>query len=207
LAYSSYGYATLGEVIQRVSGRSFADFCSVRIITPLAMRDTYFEVPEEMWARVVRRPDNFPPPHLNVRERIPAAMPQGGMSSTAWDLAVFGQTFLNGGAYGAARVLSPASVAQMTHDQVPVVLAPKPGTSYGHLASGLGWWVNVPEGVRMFHAGQLSTDSFVHPGSGGSLHCIDPTRELVVVWLSIWAGLDFTKPNLFVDTLVESISS
>jgi len=25
-------------------------------------------------------------------------MPQGGLSSTAWDLAVFGQMFLNGGA-------------------------------------------------------------------------------------------------------------
>jgi CubicO group peptidase (beta-lactamase class C family) len=207
LVYSSYGYATLGEVIQRVSGRRFAEFCRERIFAPLGMRDSYFEVPEEMWARVVRRPEGFPPAHLNVRERIPAAMPQGGLSSIAWDLAVLGQTFLNGGAYAAERVLSPASVAQMTHDQVPMVLASKPGISYGHPASGLGWWVNVPEGVRAFHAGQLSTSAFAHAGSGGSLLCIDPTRELVVVWLSIWAGRDFTKPNLFVDALVKSITS
>ena len=207
LVYSSYGYATLGEVIQRASGRSFGDFCRERIFVPLGMADSYFEVPEEMWGRVVRRPKSFPPAHLNVRERIPAAMPQGGLSSTAWDLAVFGQTFLNDGGYGAARVLNPASVAEMTHDQVPVVLASKAGNSYGHPASGLGWWVNVPEGARVFHAGQLSTKAFAHAGSGGSLLCIDPTRELVVVWLSIWGALDFTKPNLFVDALVESMTS
>jgi CubicO group peptidase (beta-lactamase class C family) len=155
-----------------------------------------------MWARVVRRPESFPPAHLNVRERIPAAMPQGGLSSTAWDLAVFGQMFLNGGAYGAARVLSPESVTQMTHDQVPLVQAHEPGW-----ASGLGWWVNVPEGARVFHASRLSAEAFMHAGSGGSLLCVDPVRELVVVWLSIWAGVDLTKPNLFVDALVDSIVS
>jgi CubicO group peptidase (beta-lactamase class C family) len=207
LVYSSYGYAALGEVIQRVSGRSFTDFCRERILAPLGMDQSYFEVPEETWARVVRRPESFPPAHLNVRERIPAAMPQGGLSSTAWDLAIFGQMFLNGGGYGAARVLSPASVAQMTHDQVPVVLGSKPGVSYGHPASGLGWWVNVPEAVHVFHASQLSAEAFVHGGSGGSLVCIDPARELIVVWLSIWAGADLAKPNLFVDALVESIIS
>jgi CubicO group peptidase (beta-lactamase class C family) len=207
LVYSSYGYAMLGEVIQRVSGRSFAVFCRERIFAPLGMGDSYFEVPEDIWARVVRRPESFPPAHLNVRERIPAATPQGGLSSTAWDLAVFGQTFLNCGTYGAARVLSPASVAQMTHDQVPVVLASETGTSYGHPASGLGWWVNVPQGVRVFHAGRLSTSAFAHAGSGGSLLCVDPTRELVIVWLSIWAAPDFTKANLFVDELVASITS
>jgi CubicO group peptidase (beta-lactamase class C family) len=151
---------------------------------------------------VVRRPESFPPAHLNVRERIPAAMPQGGLSSTAWDLAVFGQMFLNGGGYGAARVLSPTSVAEMTHNQVPSVLKHEPGW-----ASGLGWWVTVPEEARVFHAGKLSDAAFVHAGSGGALLCIDPDRELLLVWLSIWAGVDLTKPNLFIDALIESIIS
>ena len=191
--YSSYGYATLGEIIQRISGRSFADFCHQRIFAPLGMRETYFEVPEEMWARVVRRPESFPPPHLNVRERIPAAMPQGGLSSTAWDLAVFGQMFLNGGAYGSARVLSPASVAQITHDQIPLVMVHKPGESYGHPAAGLGWWVNAPEGARVFLADQLSVDAYAHAGSGGSLLVIDPRGN----WLSSGSrsGLAWTIPK------------
>jgi CubicO group peptidase (beta-lactamase class C family) len=203
--YSSYGYAMLGELIQRVSGRSFADFCNERIFAPLGMRDTYFEVPEQTWARVVRRPQNFPPAHLNVRERIPAAMPQGGLSSTAWDLAVFAQMFLNGGAYAAKRVLSPASIAQMTLDQVPVVLAHMPGETYSHPASGLGWWINVPQAARTFHAAQLSNAAFAHAGSGGSLVCADPAREMLVVWLSVLSGPDFSKPNLVVDALVESV--
>ena len=46
MVYSSYGYALLGEIIQRVSGRSFADFCRERIFARIGMRDSYFEVPE-----------------------------------------------------------------------------------------------------------------------------------------------------------------
>ena len=195
----------LGEIIQRVSGRGFAELCRERIFAPLGMRETFAEVPEDLWERVVRRPETFPPAHLNVRERIRAAVPQGGFSSTATDLAVFGQMFLNGGAYGTTRVLSPASVALMTHDQVPVVMSHAAGAPYGHPAMGLGWWLAVPEGTRVFLASRLSADAYGHAGSGGSVLSIDPALELVVVWLSIWQGLDLTKPNLFVDTLIESI--
>jgi CubicO group peptidase (beta-lactamase class C family) len=39
LVYSSYGYAMLGEVVRRASGRGFADFCHERIFAPLGMRD------------------------------------------------------------------------------------------------------------------------------------------------------------------------
>ena len=39
-----------------------------------------------------------------------------GVFSSAWDLAVLGRTLLNGGAYGRARILSPASVELMFTD-------------------------------------------------------------------------------------------
>jgi CubicO group peptidase (beta-lactamase class C family) len=206
MAYSSYGYALLGKIVARVSGRAFADFCHERIFVPLGMHDTYFEVPEAQWPRVVRRPTSFPPQHLNVRERIPAAMPQGGLSSVAWDLAVLGQTFLNGGNYDGAHVLTAESVEQMTHNQVPRVMARRDGggETSAQASSGLGWMVHVPGAVRPLSR-QLSDDAFGHAGSGGSLLCVDPARDLVVVWLSVSADQSSTNEDLFIDALVESV--
>jgi len=204
VVYSSYGYALLGEIIQRVSGRSFADFCRERIFARLGMRDSYFEVPEVEWPRVVRRPTRFGLLHLNVRERIPVAMPQGGLSSTAWDLAVFGQAFLNSGSYGGVRTLTPASVAQMTRDQVPGVPPQRQGEPLAKASHGLGWFLNLPGEVYPFPS-QLSDEAFGHGGSGGSLLCVDPARELVVVWLSVWPDMSTTSQYGFVDALIESV--
>ena len=44
-----------------------------------------------------------------------------------------------------------------------------------------------------------------HGGSGGSLLCVDPARELVVVWLSVWPDMSTTSQYGFVDALVESV--
>jgi serine-type D-Ala-D-Ala carboxypeptidase len=185
-----------------VSGHSFADVCRERIFAPLGLRDTYFEVPEAEWDRVVRRPASFPGPHLNVRERITAAMPQGGLSSTAWDLAVFGQAFLNGGSYAGAQLLSTASVAQMTHNQIPGV----PGSWLGERVPegyrGLGWSVYGPRRTGR-SPGQLSDRAFGHGGAGGSLLCIDPELELVVVWLSVGREEPPANQHAFIDTLVD----
>ena len=47
--------------------------------------------------------------------------PQGGVFSTVQDVAIFGQMFLNGGIYNWNRILSRASVATMTGNQIPSV--------------------------------------------------------------------------------------
>jgi CubicO group peptidase (beta-lactamase class C family) len=49
--------------------------------------------------------------------------PNIGVHSTAADIAAFGQMFLDRGRYGDARVLHPATIAEMTRDQIPGVAA------------------------------------------------------------------------------------
>ena len=139
-----------------------------------------------------------------MRERIPAAIPQGGLSSTAWDLTVFGQAFLNCGFYGGVPVLTPTSVAQMTHDQVPGVPPQRQGEPLAKASHGLGWFIHLPGEVYPLPS-QLSDEAFGHAGSGGSLLCVDPARELVVVWLSVWPDMSTTSQYGFVDALVESV--
>src|SRR5688572_10692647 len=55
--------------------------------------------------------------------------PWGGMHSTTGDLAILLQVFLDGGAYGSTRLISPATVAAMTRDHNTGLYAPW----------GLGW--------------------------------------------------------------------
>ncbi len=52
-AYSNTGYIILAELVEKVSGMPFRDFCEEEIFSPLGMRDTYFvdengQVPDDM---------------------------------------------------------------------------------------------------------------------------------------------------------------
>jgi CubicO group peptidase (beta-lactamase class C family) len=88
------------------------------------------------------------------------------MVSTAWDYAIFSQTFLNGGVYDGVRVLSTESVGEMT---APHFLISGEGDDAEHY--GYGWAV--------------SAEWYGHSGSDGTAAWIDPGRDLI--------GLVFTQ--------------
>ena len=117
--YCDYGFEIVGEIVRRVSGQSLTDFARERLFEPLGMKDTTYIVPESESHRVVKRPADGPLAFLNSREweQTPWAAP--GAYSTAMDMAVFGQMFLNRGIYGDTRILSPVTVAEMTRNQIP----------------------------------------------------------------------------------------
>ena len=56
---------------------------------------------------------------INDVERLVDRSMFGSLVTTAEDLAIFLQAFLNGGSYGRARVLSRVTVAEMTRNQIP----------------------------------------------------------------------------------------
>ncbi|MCL4517442.1 MAG: beta-lactamase family protein [Firmicutes bacterium] len=87
-----------------------------------------------------------------------------GLFSTAADLAKFGLMFLNGGRYGDARILNPATVALATRNWTAGLgenrglgwQLPSPGSSFGDLVSG-----------RCFgHTGFTGTGMWMDPESG-----------------------------------------
>ena len=52
--YSNTGYALLGEIVRRVSGRRYDQFIQTEILNPLGMKDTYWEytaVPDSLLAK------------------------------------------------------------------------------------------------------------------------------------------------------------
>jgi CubicO group peptidase (beta-lactamase class C family) len=188
-AYCNAGIDTLGRIIEVVSGQRYEDFLQKRIFDPLGMSDTAFYPTKEQRARVAvnydRKNGKLVPasnPIIALAENARYPIPAGGLYSKAADLAKFYQMMLGGGTFSNTRVLSEASVAEMTKVQTGDLKAAfTPGMGFG-----LGWGVvRTPEGVTAM----LSSGSYGHGGAFGTQAWIDPHKDLFVVLLIQRAGL------------------
>lgn len=90
--YSNIGYAILGLALSRASGVSYLQMVQERILTPLHMKDTFFELPENKRARLAEGMENS---EGEVNTKLPLRevegrgyrVPNGGIFSTPRDLA------------------------------------------------------------------------------------------------------------------------
>ena len=190
MSYCNYGYTLLGEVVRRVSGQSLAEFASDRIFQPLGMENTFYIVPESVRHRIVGRPVDAPftvgivGPGLGTRghEELPWA--SAGVYSTARDMAIFGQMFLNRGSYGDVRIVSPASVGEMTRNQIPGISSRWVDEFFPEATWGLGWSIHGSK--KALRGGSLhSPQAFSHGGSGGVYLWMDPEYDLLGVYFSV----------------------
>jgi len=215
MSYSSYSYELLGEIVRRASGQSVESFLRTRIFVPLGMRETWGyrkDVPPNLKVSNPPVPGAPPDPDELAWENEELHWGSGGVNTTARDLAIFGQMFLNGGAYGEVRLLSPASVAQMTVDQLPGIEARHFGQVFKEATWGFGWSVH---GNKTGWAGGLySPESYEHWGSGGNYVWADPRYEIVGVYLSAATDYDsidefFQKSlrnDLFTDVVTAAVT-
>jgi D-alanyl-D-alanine carboxypeptidase len=123
-AYSNTNYLLLGELVQAVTGRSLAREVRTRLLAPLGLTDTWYQVVEKPRTSltrgyrvvatasggvrdvaVARASDVMP-----FRSVISAAGGAGSIASTALDTARWMQAFAGG------RVLSPTMQAAMLAD-------------------------------------------------------------------------------------------
>jgi CubicO group peptidase (beta-lactamase class C family) len=180
-----YGYNSdiLGDVVERVSGMSLAEFFAKRITGPLGMADTSFFLPEDKLGRftsvygvdergglklVEDARDNF---YIKGPRMCYAG--GAGLLSTAEDYASFLVMLLEGGELSGTRVLSPKSVELMTADHA--------GALYGSQAFGLGFWV----ADRLGRDGQLgSVGAFGWGGAYHTTYWVDPAEKLVGVLMT-----------------------
>ena len=184
----TYGLNTdlLGYLIEVVSGTNLNDFFRARIFSPLGMNDTYFYLPEAKRGRLVklysdekdkglvRTPETF-----SINGRINPNYPAtagtyfsggGGLSSTAYDYALFMQLLLNDGEYGGKRLLSKAAVRMMTANQIGQL------NMWNGNKFGLGF-----EFIPETNAGRsvLSPGSYYWGGMFSSTYWIDPKEKIV----------------------------
>jgi len=125
-AYSNYGVALAGYIVERVSGEPFASYIQRHILDPLGMNHSTFQQPlpddlAPLMAKGYRRSDQ---PPLGFFETI-AAAPAGGLSATGTDMGRFIRALMNGGALDGARILPKARLDEM--------MAPNDATPAGYL--------------------------------------------------------------------------
>jgi CubicO group peptidase (beta-lactamase class C family) len=97
-SYSNPGMATLGRIVEVVSGQRYEKFVEDRILRPLGMKDTFFYPPEEKWSRIAMLyardgghlvkagPDTQGGDPWNYRKGARYPCPECGLFSTAADL-------------------------------------------------------------------------------------------------------------------------
>jgi CubicO group peptidase (beta-lactamase class C family) len=182
MAYLDYGYELLADIVQRVSGELLTDFLRERIFRPLSMSDTSLIVTDAIRPRIVRASaDDQPPDGIGYPALVETPWGSASAVGTALDLARFGQMFLDRGGSGDARVLSPASVAQMTRNQIPGISSQFFTEFFSEASWGLGWSV---EDNKRYLGSLYSAETFSHLGSGGICLWIDPVYDLIGVYLS-----------------------
>lgn len=190
-----YGFGTdvLGRVLEVVTGQPLDEVLRARIFEPLRMHDTSFFVPREKAGRLATV---YGLPADKPLTRAPGEGAEGmgsagqgayvegprkcfaggaGLVSTITDYARFLQMLLDGGELEGVRVLSPASIAAMTSNQV--------GALYreGQFGMGLGFEVveHVGRAGRLGAAGEFSWGSAYFPR-----YFVDPADGLVAIFMT-----------------------
>lgn len=122
-AYSNWGTALAGYIVERQSGLSFDDYVEQRIFAPLGMPNSTFRQPlpkkfEAQMATGYNRASGDP-----QKFEIVGPAPAGSLSSTGTDMARFMLAHLQNGELGGARILSPATARQM-HTSALTIIPP-----------------------------------------------------------------------------------
>lgn len=115
-AYSSYGVALAGYLVQRASGQPFADYMDRHILQPLDMKHASFRqpLPASLQDDVALSYGPFAPPRpFDLRTAVPAA----ALSVSGEDMAHFMVAHLQYGRSGNAQLLEQASVQAMQSEQ------------------------------------------------------------------------------------------
>jgi len=209
LVYSDLGLILLGEAIARLSGMPLDRYVRRSVLQPLGLtRTTYNPLahgvpPTEIAATehcAWRKRRCIGEVHDENAASLGGVAGHAGLFSTAWEVAVLGQMYLNSGCCGGVRVLRSELVDQMTHHQADWQDNPR----------GLGWMLRSQSGSS---SGQwFSPSSYGHTGFTGTSLWIDPERALIVVLLTnrVYSGRDPTgiarlRPLLH-DAVIEALT-
>ena len=197
--YAGVNYLLLGEIVARCTRKKFEDAAKERILAPLGMEDSGFGLTPEMipkWVQV--DPEIFkdvnPPYDPNDISELRIPHPSGHLFSTADNMAVFCQMFLDRGQHLGKRVLSSAAVSAMTRNQIhSASTLGLGGQLIPNSSWGLGWMLHDTHPWKEARRGILpSSSTFFHQGAAGIGIWVDPKYQIVGVYLSTIRSYDAT---------------
>ncbi len=131
--YLNEGYLLLGEVVSRVSGKTYEKFIQEEILSPLEMNRSFFSK-----AQVERDWDWAAPYLIKEGKAVPAVAPYGsgaagGLMSNVFDLSNYLLMYLNRGEFRGKRIVNKETLETMEtiHSRPPLKLFPDYGYGYG----------------------------------------------------------------------------
>ncbi len=177
----------LGCLIEVISGMNLEAFLTKNIFEPLGMKDTYFNLPaakanrlatvytEDDQHKVIKWSHEF----RNIDPDYPTMNKHyfsggAGLSSTAFDYAIFMQMLLNGGTYNGHQVLAKRTIEMMTGNQI------KDGL-FGDDYFGLGFGITSAKSAAK---GPRNAGSFSWGGYYGTTYWADPKAHLVCLFMT-----------------------
>ncbi len=159
--YQNIMYMVAGEVIEAVSGMSWADFVQTRIFEPLGMTETVAMLADTEGRPNVARPHQYVDGELVVIENasVDPVAPAGSVWSSVHDMSKWLRMLLADGELpDGGRLLRPSTVAELFTPQV-VQRAQYPAdrlTSPDFMTYGLAWFQKDYRGRKMdYHTGSI----------------------------------------------------
>lgn len=187
----------LGAVVERLSGQRLDRFFAERIFAPLAMDDTFFQVPEDKVHRLAdcwtMKPGEsrvmYDRGEASAWSRFPRLLSGGGgLVSTALDYHRFNTMLLNRGALDGTRLVSPKTIELMTINHLPggrdltslsralFSEATNAGTGFG-----LGFAINMDVAKTMIPG---SPGEFYWGGMFSTAFFVDPVERISMVFMT-----------------------
>jgi len=188
----------VGYLVERVSGQSYAAFVREKILAPLKMVDTDFQVAASKRERFAAcymlkdgtldlfdDPQNSPwfaPPKLESGG--------GGLAGTANDYLRFCRMLLNKGELDGVRLLSPKTVQLMTANHLPGLqeiadLSPAADAFNESGYRGIGFGLGIAVTLDPARVGVPGTaGEFAWGGMASTAFFVDPKEEMAVVFMT-----------------------
>jgi CubicO group peptidase (beta-lactamase class C family) len=169
-AYSNYGAALAGYIVQRVSGEPFADYVERHIFQPLHMSHSTFRQPVPAPLNADLSQGYLQASGAVVPFEISSKAPAGALSASGLDMAQFMLAHLNAGMIPALGESSRILQSQTVESMHAVVRRTAPDID----AMALGFYEQNRNGVRTIaHGGDLAafhTDLILIPSARVGLY-------------------------------------
>ena len=191
----------LGHLVGVISGMPFERFVQERILGPLGMAETGFQVPGAHAARLAAcytaGPDGKARLTDDPQKSGFLSPPRfvsggGGLVSTAADYLRFARMLLNGGALGEARLVSPKTLKLMTANALPggrdlgsMSVSLFSEATFQGVGFGLGVAVTLDPSRTLLPE---SAGNFYWGGAAGTYFWVDPAEDLIVVFMTQLLG-------------------
>ncbi|MEM9773748.1 MAG: serine hydrolase, partial [Chloroflexota bacterium] len=186
----NYSVATdvVGYLVQVISDMPLGDFLQEKIIRPLGMDDTDYEIPDEKLGRLTSMYGQMKPkdPYMKLLDapetsfhRPPVMNQRGGsgLLSTTSDYVKFAQMLANGGMSEGRRYIGRKTLDLMRQNHLPEHMIP---LSISNPFPGYGFGLGFTQVVDEAQVGILSSlGNYGWSGAADTNYWVDPVEDLI----------------------------